>query len=275
MAAINIIYDPNAQPTLLQQADINEAAHQWGATIQDAVNIQISVMSLPLGGAHNAMCIPGIVQHAGQTLTRAQAKLQHVAIVDPAAVPLDMLILIDSATPWVTGFAPAPVVGPHQFSLLTTMLHEMCHGFGILGLCNVAHAAGIYSDPGLTALLPPVAPASFFPPGLQSGFGWITPFAAQFAYQGVLAILTKGIPADDYVAFMSASGNVVIPVGATNYTVLTGNNNFVPFTTCDHVVGNDAITHQPYLMSSTTLGQFMGQPDASSRALLHTIGWNC
>jgi hypothetical protein len=279
MANINIIYDQQALPTQAQQGDINEAALVWGAAILDAVTIQIKVMAVPMQGGHNAMCIPGIVQSGNQTLTRAQAKLRHVAIVDPAPVPLDMVILIDSGTPWVTGFPPAtnPVVGQGQYSLLTTVLHELCHGLGFLGLCNVTPGPnlGIYSDTNLIGLLPAIAPASFFPAGLQSGYGWITPFAALFAYQGVLAMLVKGNQPDDYVAFMSAPGSVVIPIGAASYTVLTANNAFVPFTTCDHVVGTDPATHQPFLMSSTTAGLFLAAPDTSSLALLRAIGWNC
>lgn len=278
MANFNIIYDPLAQPTLAQQADINQAAQVWAGAILDAVNIHIKVMAVPMAGGHNAMCIPGVVQHANRTLTRAQAKLLNVPIVDPAPVPLDMVILIDSATPWVTGFAPAPpVVGPGQYSLLTTVLHEMCHGLGFLGLCNVTQAPnlGIYSDAGLINLLPAIAPPSFFPVGLQSGFGWITPFAALFAYQGVLAMLVKGNQPDDYIAFMSAPGNVVIPIGPAGYQVLTGNHPFVPFTTCDHIVGTDPVTHQSFLMSSTTAGLFLAAPDTASLAVLRAIGWNC
>lgn len=278
MATIHIIYDPAHTPTAPQQLDIAEAALQWGAVLQNVLNIYVKVLAVPLPGAHNAMCVPGVVQHGGQTLTRAQAKLLGVPIVDAAVPALDMVILINSGTAWITGFAPAPVVGPAQYSLLTTIMHEMCHGLGVLGLCNVnsVAATGAYSDTALIGLLPPgVAPASFFPAGLQNGYGWRTPFAALFAYQGVLALLTKGNAADDYVAFMSAPGPVVVPVAAGNYTLLTAGGHFIPFTTCDHIQGADPLTHVPFLMSSSTAGLFMATPDASSRDILRALGWNC
>jgi len=278
MATFIISYLPGAQPTAPQQADITEAAAQWGAAIADELDINVQVVPTNLGGLHNAMCIPGLVQHNGRTLTRTQAKLLDVPIVYPDAGRLDMVVLIDAATPWVTGFTPPPVLGPGQYSLLTTMLHELCHGLGFLGLCNLAQEAdrGIYSDTGLTELLPHgIVPPGFFPDDLQAGFGWITPFAWLFSYQGVFIDLVKGNPPDDFVAFMSAPGSVVIPDGLADYPVLTANNDFVPFTTCDHIIGTEPTTGKSYLMSSSTAGQSIMAPDPSSRALLHAIGWNC
>src|SRR5471030_115560 len=203
MATFNIFFDPLHQPTALQRLDILQAAQVWSGVIQDNLVFDIQVGAHALGGAHNAMCIPGIVQDAGRTLTRAQAKLLGVAIVDIAVPAFDMVILIDNATHWVTGFAPVPHVGPAQFSLMTTVMHEICHGLGMLALCGVDNAAqtGTYSDTALIAGLPQgVAPASFFPAGLVAGYQWLTPFSALFAYQGVLAILTKGVAADGYAA---------------------------------------------------------------------------
>jgi len=277
MATITVSYTA-APPTAAQQADIEEAAAQWSAAILDPIDLDIAVSIVPLPGAHNAMCIPGIVQADGNTLTRAQAKLLNVPIEYPDAGRLDMVILVDSATPWITGFAPPPVVGAGQYSLLTTILHEMCHGLGILGLCSadVAHTTGTYSDTALINMLPaPLVPAGFFPAGLQSGAGWITPFASLFSYQGTLAGLVKGNPLDDYVAFLSTPGPVVIPHSVGSFTVLTGDNHFVPFTTCDHIDGVDPATNIPFLMNSTTDGLFMPAPDAASRALLKAIGWQC
>jgi hypothetical protein len=278
MAVINIIYGPGVTPTVGQRGDIDQAALAWQNTIQDAVSLDIQVIMCPMQPGLNAQCIPGIVQHNNMTLTRAQAKLLGVPIVDPAQPPqraLDMIILVDSQTSWVTGSIPPPVVGHGQYSLLTTMLHEMCHGLGVLGLCNVGPNVGIYSDTALINLLPNgVAPPSFFPPGLQTGFNWRTPFARQFVYQGALAG-QEGIAVSDYAAFMAAPGSILVNAGAAgNYTLLTANNDFVPFTTCDHI-DNDPNIPQPFLMSHTTAGQFMAAPDASSRAMLRRIGWNC
>ena len=273
--------------TPLQWADVTYAAQQWANLLQDSVDINVQVWWVDMAPANqalglslNAMCIPGIVQTGGQTLTRAQAKRSGaLAFNDPG---LDMLVVLDSGTPWLTGTgANAPVVPNGQYSLATTVLHELCHGLGFLGLCNVdSHAqTGTYSDPNLVPLVqavaahtqPPVTiPPNFFPPNLAAG--QMTPLAGLFRYTN--PALHQGMAADDYTAFTSGTmpasitvqGSTLVPPQPAPSTVLTGQP-FAPFTNCDHV------TTANCLMNPTTSGRYYGSPDVTTLNLVRAIGW--
>jgi hypothetical protein len=235
-------------------------------------------MNSPLG--LNAMCIPGIFQTANRTLTRPQAKLQNLI---PAADPqMDLIMVVDAPTLWVTGNPPVPNLQPQQFSLTTTVMHELCHGLGFLGLCDVALGLGTYSAAGsllpalngvLHAMNPVVVlPNHFFPAQPASGIQVITPFANLFQYTN--GQLQKGLPADDGIAFTSPPVSIQAPGLQLNgqhtlYTITTGAP-FAPFTTCDHIVSPPQIH---YLMSPSTQGMYLAAPDVAARELLRAIGW--
>lgn len=286
MAIINVIYAAAAVPTAAQQTDITYAAAQWQAILNVAdpnltINVQVWAVDMT-GTGLNAMCIPGFVQTVNQTLTRPQAKLLGlggIAQNDPA---IDLVVVMDTVTPWVLGTPPAVLPVGGQYSLATTIMHELCHGLGFLGLCNVyppaqgAPGQGIYTAANtlipllqgtVAAMVPPVVlPANYFPAAPITGFAVITPFAHQFWYAN--GALVKGVAADDYTAFMGADSIFIGVMPAGQYTVLTTNGGqFQPFTTCDHITGAN------YLMNPSTVGQYYAVPDASSRAILRLIGW--
>ncbi len=282
--AANTLADAGAVPTAAQQADIEYAAAQWAGILNIAnpgltINVQVWAVDMS-ATALNAMCIPGIFQTADSTLTNPQAKLSGAIAQDDAAI--DLIVVMDTVTPWVLGTNPAPVVAPGQYSLATTIMHELCHGLGFLGLCNVyppaqgAPGQGIYTAantliPGLegtvNAMVPPVVlPANYFPANPITGFAVITPFANLFWYAD--GVLVKGAAADDYTAFMGTNSIFIGVMPAGQYTVLTADGaQFDPFTTCDHITGAN------YLMNPSTVGQYYAVPDASSRAILRLIGW--
>ena len=290
MATITVTYAANtlanagAVPTADQQADIEYAAAQWAGILNNDLSINVQVWAVDMSNTPlNAMCIPGIFQAADSTLTNPQAKLSGAIAQDDAAI--DLVVVMDTVTPWVLGTNPAPAVAPGQYSLATTIMHELCHGLGFLGLCNVyppaqgASGQGIYTTantliPGLestvNAMEPPVVlPANYFPTIPITGFAVITPFANLFWYAD--GVLVKGTAANDYTAFMGDEsifiGNVNQP-GVGEYIVLTADGaQFDPFTTCDHITGAN------YLMNPSTEGQYYAVPDASSRAILRLIGW--
>lgn len=287
MATINVTYEPTAMPNALEQADIAYAAAQWAATLANALTINVRVWAVDMTGTDlNAMCIPGIVQTLTRTLTRPQAKLSG-DIADPLDLAIDLVVVMDSMTPWVLGTLPVPVVPIGGYSLATTIMHELCHGLGFLGLCNVGVVAGvnagIYSDastliPTLTAIQgmmnPPVdlPYAGFIPVGLASGFAVVTPFAELFQYTAPPMALPKENPGNAWVAFLSALGNISIqiddqPLPPILYSVYTSNP-FQPFTTCDH------ISDPGCLMNPSTAGQYFAAPDLASKNILRAIGWD-
>lgn len=283
MANINIQYAHGAVPNPAQQADIQYAAAQWANLIQDAVTINVQVWATSMAGTGlNGICIPGVIQTHNRTLTRPQAKAQ--GILGAQDVALDLVIAFDINTPWVLGTPPVHPLNAGQFSLSTTMMHELCHGLGFLGLCNVDNVAQTGTYTAANTLLPlvnnivgimnpqVVIPAHFFPALPVSGFGVITPFANLFQYTN--GALNKGTPADDYTAFTSPFGSITANGlqpghGAVPYTVWTGAP-FMPFTTCDHIGSPMGLQ---YLMEATTQGLYLAAPDAPACDLLRAVGW--
>lgn len=270
---INIQFPPNAQPTAAQQVAIQYAVQQWEQTIQDPITINLMVCAVDMSATRlNGMCVPRIFQNANLTLTSAQAK--QLGLV-PANAAIDMYVFMDTLTPWVLGIGPRVLVRSGELSLSTTMMHEICHGLGFLGLCNVDTQAvpptGIYADTSLIllaqatiALMNPVIqlPAGYFPPGLANNI--LTPFDNLFQYTN--PAWQKGIPADDFIAFTTVGGIEVTPGQNPPITVDTGAP-FQPFTSCDHIVGN------PYLMNPSTVGQYYQTPDYATIDILRSIGW--
>lgn len=281
---INPTYAVAAVPTVPQQADIVYACNQWALALTNrhhnlTINVEFWAVDMSATGL-NGMCIPGIVQTAAATLTRPQAKLSG-AIANPNDPAIDLVVVMDTTTPWVLGTPPLIPVAGGQYSLATTMLHELCHGLGFIGICNVDTGVmphvGIYTDANLIAYLnivvgamnPAVAiPAHFFPALPVSGIAVATPFAQLFHYSSPGNYLTKGFGPDDYIAFTTAN-DVIIPSAVAPggfYTAVTGAP-FQPFTSCDHITGG------PYLMNSSTVGQYYAAPDAASLDILGLTGW--
>lgn len=284
---INPTYAAVAVPALPQLADIQYACTQWALAltalkpdINMAINVEFWAVDMTATGL-NGMCIPGIWQTANSTLTRPQAK--RAALIASGDTAIDLVVVMDNTTPWVLGAGPAGTVavGPGQYSLATTMIHELCHGLGFVGLCNVDNTVmpniGIYTDVNLIAMLngivglmnpPVIVPAHFFPPAPVSGIAVATPFAVLGQYASPGNVLVKGVGVDDYVAFMTANDININSAAALGgfYTLLTGAP-FQPFTSCDHITGG------PYLMNSSTVGQYYAGPDAASLDILSLIGW--
>lgn len=285
MAIINIRYVPEAMPTNKQKADIKYAAVQWAEILDDDLSINVQVWAVNMTGTGlNAMCIPGFYQVADHpTLTRPQAKL--LGAIASHDLNIDLVVVMDTETEWVLGAESVLEVAAGQYSLSTTIMHELCHGLGFLGLCNVyppvgpAAGQGIYTAANTlipllkrtAAVMNPAVtiPENFFPDSALTGFAVITPFADLFWHSN--EELVKGMPEDDYTAFTFMGVNNIISIGtipAGQYTVLTANGGqFEPFITCDHIIGAD------YLMNPSTEGQYYAVPDASSRAILNLIGW--
>ncbi len=281
MAIINIRYVPEAMPTNKQKADIAYAAAQWTKILNDDLSINVQVWAVSMNIGLNTICIPGFYQGADQpTLTRPQAKL--LGAIAGHDLNIDLIVVIDTATPWVLGTDPAPEVATGQYSLATTIMHELCHGLGFLGLCDAApralssslHGLGTYTAADRLIKLLNLAvkvmdpnvdiPEHFFPDPPKTGFAVRTPFANLFKY--TTAKLAKGEPTNDYTAFMEDNGSIVI--NSSEYIVLTADGRqFRPFSTCDHITGAD------YLMNPSTEGQYYSAPDASSRDILRKIGW--
>ena len=258
------------------------------------INVEVWAVDMTATGGLNAMCIPGIIQVLAQgpkvTLTRPQAKLTG-DILNPHDPAVDLVVVMDTNTHWVYG---AGNLGEGQFSLRTTIMHELCHGLGFLGLCYAAPPDGALAGNGTYSaantllpileqtvglMVPKVTiPDHFFPGQPVSGFAVMTPFAKQFVYTGNPPGV-KGKAADDYTAFLSAPGSIRINIAQQGpnpglvYVVETGTP-FQPFTTCDHITGKVPGTNLSNLMNKTTAGLNLGSPDASSRNILKAIGWN-
>lgn len=281
MAIINIRYVPEAMPMHKQKADIKYAAIQWAGILNNDLSINVQVWAVAMNVGLNAMCIPGLYQATDHpTLTRPQAKL--LGAIAGHDLNIDLIVVIDTATPWVLGTPPELTLAAGQYSLATTIMHELCHGLGFLGLCDAApralssnlHGLGTHSAADRLIKLLNLAvkvmdpnvdiPEHFFPYHAKTGFAVRTPFANLFKYTD--AKLVRGKPKNDYTAFMGDNGNIVID--STEYIVLTADGRqFRPFTTCDHITGAD------YLMNPSTEGQYYAVPDASSRDILRRIGW--
>jgi hypothetical protein len=279
MATFNLQYAPAAVPPAPEQADILYAANQWGAILQNAIDINVEVWWVDMTGTGlNGMCIPGVLQTHTRTLTRPQAKAQNLINANDPAI--DLVVVLDSATNWI--LRPAQPL-PIEFSLSTTMMHELCHGLGHLGLCDDnPPGQGVYTSattllPTLNAVtlmtIPPVViPPHFFPALPVSGIAVITPFAELFQY--VDLHLQKGTPADDATAFTTAPASIQAQGVQANqqpatYIVTTGAP-FQPFTTCDHI---ESPSGSHYLMSSSTQGLDLAAPDLQACNVLRAIGW--
>jgi len=278
MVTIKVSFaEGEARPSEQEQADIKRATTAWECTLKDDVGINVQFWKVDMsatGAGLNALCIPGIVQESGETLTRPQAKLKGVSLPNPD--DLDLVVAFDAKTPWLHGEV-RPEAG--AFSLSTTMLHELCHGLGFSGLCGIDASAelGIYSDVSLIerlqlvtgAMRPKVdIPVYFFPDTLQSG--QMTPFAALFSYAD--GALTKGKPGDDFIAFTTKPKSITVPAASATYVVTTadGAGAFKPFTTCDHIQSPHG---GHYLMSPSTAGLYLAAPDAPACELMQAIGW--
>tara|TARA_R110002051_G_scaffold86498_2_gene152378 strand:+ start:46676 stop:47527 length:852 start_codon:yes stop_codon:yes gene_type:complete len=276
---INFNWAPGAAPGPPEQAAINYAGAQWEARLNENMTINVQVWWVDMSATGlNGLCVPGIHQTATSTLTRPQAKQAgHIPSMDPN---LDLVIVIDSITPWVLGTGPLTVVFPGQYSLSTTVMHELCHGLGFLGLCNVDNVinTGTYSAAntlvplinGTLALMVPLVglPAYFnlgIGGGLMTGFGFITHFADYFEYTN--GALTKGIPADDFTAFTTANDIDIIDNHGMFIAEILTTPPFAPFTSCDHITGG------VYLMLPTTVGRYFDQPDLTTLRVIETIGW--
>lgn len=263
-------------PSQAERLCIQYACDEWIATITNDLTINVNVCATDMSATGlNAMCIPGLLLNNNITRTRPLAKLN--GNIQPNEQDIDLLVVMDTQTNWVLGTGVNVQVNYNQYSLATTIMHELCHGLGFLGLCNVGvvqqQNVGVYTNTNLIPILNGVVqimnpqvviPVHFLPGNLADN--QLTPFANLFVYTD--NTLQKGNPANDYTAF-TTGGNGRIEVAANNisYEILS-QNPFQPFTTCDHITGAQ------YLMNPSTIGQYYEHPDNASKNILRQIGWN-
>lgn len=289
MLTINLDYAPSTQILSdAQKEDIHYAAKQWEQVIENDISVNVIIYYVDATGAgFNAMCIPGICQTNTQTLTRPLAKLTGI-IEDPHDTKCDLIIIIDANTQWRVGHSSEPKIGQWENCLSTTMMHELCHGLGFLGLGAVTEQEGFYSSAAL--LLPRLQyimahlkieiPYDDFILGLnkkgefdlskiKQGIAVITPFDELLSYPD------KGQPLADYHAFMGKDS-----ISIKNYILATAaytRHQFYPFSTCTHIVSDKdsdkGEKDKQYLMNPSITGQYYATPDKASLDILSAIGW--
>ncbi len=266
--------------TQQQQTIFNQVCAVWGATLQNNVTIRIQAQVLPFPaqvGHLEAMCVPNFVQGnqngINTTVTVAQAKA--IASGDftlPPPQTYDMVVFINQN---VT-FSYVNVPSNHS-NFFTVCLHEICHGLGFVGICNVGMAGsppqniGIFTDPTLLAILAPMqALIPFWNTLTALQANYPTYFGQQFqSVQSAVYIYTDPPPTiyNYFTTQNSMEINYINQVVNEAYDVFSPAQ-FVPFSSCDHI--NYPVGCLMYYALGT---QIILTPDYRTKNILSLIGW--
>lgn len=149
----------------LQAPIIRNVCAQWGNILRNNVNISIKFVGVDLTKSPpplnnlTAQCIPNLVQGnyrgVNTTMTTAQGNAYGLEgfVLEPQ---YDMVVIINQGLSYnYTNLLT------RQTHFRTMILHEICHGLGFIGLCNVDTAnpqnpLGIFSDTTLLELIEPM-----------------------------------------------------------------------------------------------------------------------
>jgi hypothetical protein len=272
----------------LQAPILRNVCAQWGNILRNNIPISIKFVGVdlsksppPLNGL-TAQCIPNLVQgnYRGLNTTMTTAQGNAYGLLGFALqTQFDMVVIINQGNTYNYKNNLS-----NKTHFRTMILHEICHGLGFLGLCNVnttnpQNPLGIFSD---TALLQLIEPMQAFIPfwdnltALQQGYS--TLFAQLFQNDGHHTVVTNPIPSNHlYQLFTTAASMAIVTNNGTvndnSFTVFTQNKNFLPFSSCDHI---DYSPDAPddCLMYYSLDTNIIPVPDWRTLFILRSIGWS-
>jgi hypothetical protein len=269
---INVTYDGFNQD---QQDAFGRAVTTWEGTLDSAVSVSIAAYwGVNLGGQLTAICIPnGIMNFAGGiTDTWYTSSLaDKLKGTDLQVGQPDMAVFFDSTFNWYTGQGnPAQ----DQYDLQSIALHEMCHGFGFLGLFWVdnSNGEGSYGNNDLLGVIPasvlqqlpfPLPNLNNYPSIygrniVDSNFEYLTNLSSYTNGSVQLGNVLKNGPLQFY------------SVPSTTYQVYTCNS-FLPFTSIEHLDTN--AFPNSLMRPSIGEGAFIRFVDDPVKAILTVLGW--
>lgn len=276
MATIRPTFDATLNAN--QQNAFRRACQVWERFLQNDITINILARGIDFAATPGlghlvGMCVPNFVQGnlSGQNITVTTAQGNALGVMGFVTRPAyDMVVFMQTGDNYnyaVNGVANG---FPH---FETVVLHEICHGLGFLGLCNIDVAlipnTGVFSDINLLAIAAPLQAQIPFWGALQRlQQGFPTKFARAFRETATRRIVTNGTPPAQVYPLFTTAGSMYIPIATTNCTVYT-RGAFQPFTSCDHI---DYAAN--CLMYETVDTNIIAIPDFRTKGILRVIGWN-
>jgi hypothetical protein len=262
-----------------QEAAFGRAVTTWQNILNSFVPVNVEAywgvnLSLINGGRLIAMCVPnGTVNFGTGTVntwyTSSLADKLNGANLQQGEP--DMAVFFDNSFNWYTGTGnPAA----DQYDLESIALHEMCHGFGFLGLfwVNAAGGQGSYGNNNLLGVIPETV-KNLLPFSLPDLKNYPSIYGRNIINKS-FEYLTNP---DNYSNESIELGNVLTngllkfySVPSTTYQVYTYNP-FLPFTSIEHL---DPTAFPNSLMRpSIGMGQFIRFVDVPVQKILGILGW--
>jgi hypothetical protein len=267
---ININYDNNFNPQ--QRQAVEQAKATWQNTLDSQITVQVEAYwGVNLGGNLTAVCVPNgaIGSQGGQNNTwYTSALADKLANQNNHPNTADMAIFFDHNFNWnATTNNPAN----NQYDLESVALHELCHGFGFLGLFWVDHnGQGSYGNQALINTIRQLVHLPFYLPNLNnhpSIFG-------RHIVDGNQHFLTdtNRYPNNSLQLGTALQNNLFFPLnGGQQLVPIYAPNPFEPFSSAEHL---DPGTFPNSLMRpSIGVGQVTRQVDVTVRDILTALGW--
>jgi hypothetical protein len=258
-----------------QETAFGRAVTTWQNTLNSAVMVNIEAYwGVDLGGQLTAMCIPnGSVNFGKGTVNTwyTSSLADKLSGADLQQGQPDMAVFFDNQFDWYTGIGnPAR----DKYDLESIALHEMCHGFGFLGLFWVdpAGGQGYYGNDNLLGVIPQAVtkllpfqlptlnnyPSIYGRNIVNNSFEYLTNPNAYTNGSVELGNVLKNGPLQFY------------QLPATTYRVYT-NNPFRPFTSIEHLEPN--LFGNSLMRPSIGTGEFIRFVDDPVQAILKVLGW--
>ena len=258
-----------------QQTAFGRAVNTWQNTLNSAVPVNVEAYwGVNLGGRLTAMCVPnGIINFGTGTVKTwyTSSLADKLNGADLQQGEPDMAVFFDNSFNWYTGTGnPAG----NQYDLESIALHEMCHGFGFLGLfwVNAAGGQGSYGNNNLLGVIPQTVTnlLSFPLPNLNN-------YPSIYGRNIVNHSFEYLTNPDRYTNGSVELGDVIrngplqfYSVPSTTYQVYT-QNPFIPFTSIEHL--DPTVFPNSLMRPSIGQGQFIRFVDAPVQAILRVLGW--
>lgn len=254
------------------------AVNTWQNTLDSPVTVNVEAYwGVNLGGQLTAMCIPNGIINFGKGIVNTwytSALADKLVGLDLQPGCPDMSVFFDSINfKWFSGTTNPPL---NEYDIESIALHELCHGFGFLGLFWVSITRGYYGNNNLIGVIPPAAKQllTFALPDLNNypsvyGRNIVN---NSFEYLTNPEIFTNGSPELGNYLQDNIIGEQLkfYCLPSTTYRVYVPNP-FVPFTSIEHL---DPVSFPNSLMGpGIKEGKAIRIVDAPVRAILKALGW--
>lgn len=258
-----------------EKAAFQRAVNTWAKTLDSAVPVKVEAYwDVNLGGGLTAMCVPnGIINFGKGTKSTwyTSPLADKLCGKDLQQEEADMAVFFDSNFDWNASEGNPT---KNQLDLESVALHEMCHGFGFLGLFWVDPISGngSYGNDNLLGVIPEAVRGkiNFIPKSLKnypSAYGRNI-VDGSFKYLTKLDCYTNGSSQLGTV-LKDGTANFNLPT-STQYKVYT-DNKFTPFTSIEHLDPKEF--PRSLMRPSISKGEFIRTVDEPVKEILKTLDW--